>query len=221
MGRVGILKPPVFYCMIAVFFGICLIACGTDRDVSTVSPSEEPAAEMPEAVKPQPSPETTRVDEKEEVEMDFILRSSAFGEGAPIPLRYTCEGENVSPYLTWMGVPDGTVSFTLIVEDPDAPVGVFTHWILFNIPSSTGELMEGTGNQIQPGNGALHGKNDMNKNMYGGPCPPPGKPHRYRFTLYALDITLDLTEGISKKQALEAMEGHVLARNTLTGTYER
>jgi Raf kinase inhibitor-like YbhB/YbcL family protein len=222
-GKMRNFKSPVFYCIIAMIFCICLATCGMDEDVSPVPPLEEPAVEKPETVEPQPSPETTEVDEKEgeAVAMDFLLTSSAFKEGEPIPARYTCEGENLSPYLSWAGAPDGTVSFALIVEDPDAPIGVFTHWILFNIPSSTGELKEGTGNQVQTGIGALHGKNDMNKNMYGGPCPPPGKPHRYQFTLYALDTTLDLAEGISRKQALAAIEGHVLAQNTLTGTFGR
>jgi Raf kinase inhibitor-like YbhB/YbcL family protein len=221
MGRMMNLKPHVFHCIIAVIFCICLAGCGTDEDVSPVPPLEEPAVEKPENVEPQPPAETTTVKEKEDVEMDFLLTSSAFKEGEPIPARYTCEGENLSPYLTWEGVPDSTVSFALIVEDPDAPVGVFTHWILFNIPSSTSELTEGTGNQVQPAIDALHGKNDMNKKMYGGPCPPSGKPHRYQFTLYALDTTLDLAEGISKKQALAAIEGHVLAQSTLTGTFGR
>ena len=223
MGRVRLLKSSVFFCMVTVIFCVFLIACGANGDASTVPPLEKPAVEKPETGEPQPPPETTEVDEKEEEEMvvDFILTSSAFKEGEPIPARYTCEGENLSPYLTWGGIPDGTVSFALIVDDPDAPAGVFTHWVLFNIPSSMSELEEGAGNQVRTAIGALHGKNDMNKNMYGGPCPPAGKPHRYQFTLYALDTTLDLAEGVSKKQALAAIEGHVLARSTLTGTFKR
>ena len=220
-GRVRILKSPVFYCMVTVFCCVFLIACGADKDASPVSSPEEPAVEKPETAEPQLPPETATAEESEEVEMDFILTSSAFKEGEPIPARYTCEGENLSPHLTWVGVPDGTVSFLLIVDDPDAPAGVFTHWVLFNIPSSISELEEGAGNQVKTTIGALHGKNDMNKNMYGGPCPPSGKPHHYQFTLYALDTTLDLAEGVTKKQALAAIEGHVLAQSTLTGTFKR
>jgi Raf kinase inhibitor-like YbhB/YbcL family protein len=197
------------------------MACGADKDVSPIPPFDEPAIENPETGETQLPSETNTVDESEEAEMDFVLNSNAFEEGEPIPVRYTCRGENLSPFLTWVGVPDGTVSFALIVDDPDAPAGLFTHWVLFNIPSRISELEEGAGNQVQTAIGALHGKNDMNKNMYGGPCPPSGKPHRYQFTLYALDTTLDLAEGVSRKQTLAALEGHVLARSTLTGTFKR
>jgi Raf kinase inhibitor-like YbhB/YbcL family protein len=221
MGRAKIFNSPVFYCMVTIFFCVCLVACGTDKDASPVPPPKKPAVEKLETGEPQLPPETTAVDENEEVEMDFIVTSNAFKEGEPIPVRYTCEGENLSPFLAWSGVPDGTVSLALIVDDPDAPAGVFTHWVLFNIPSSISELDEGTGNQVQTTIGALHGKNDMSKNMYGGPCPPAGKPHHYQFTLYALDTTLDLGEGVSRKQALAAIEGHVLAQNTLTSTFKR
>ena len=221
MDRVGILKSPVFYCIIAAIFCVFLIACGADEDASPILSPEEPLVEKPETDEPQLPPVTATIDESEEAKMDFVLTSSAFKEGEPIPARYTCEGENLSPYLAWVGVPDDTVSFALILDDPDAPAGVFTHWVLFNIPSDISELDEGAGNQVQTTLGALHGKNNMNKNMYGGPCPPSGKPHHYRFTLYALDTTLDLAEGVSRKQVLTAIEGHVLAQNTLTGTFKR
>jgi Raf kinase inhibitor-like YbhB/YbcL family protein len=127
----------------------------------------------------------------------------------------------MSPHLAWSGTPAGTVSFALIVDDPDAPGGVFTHWIVFNIPSTANELREGAGNSTSPASSALHGKNDMRKDLYGGPCPPPGNAHHYRFTLYAIDTTLDLAEGASKQQVLEAIEGHVIGRSTLTGTFKR
>jgi Raf kinase inhibitor-like YbhB/YbcL family protein len=221
MGRARILRLPVFYCLVTVIFCVCMVACGADQDTPPVAPLDEPAVEKPETGEPQLPPETNTIDESKEAEMDFVLTSNAFKEGEPIPARYSCEGENLSPFLTWMGVPDGTVSFTLIVDDPDAPSGLFTHWVLFNIPLNISELEEGAGNQVQTAIGALHGKNDMNKNMYGGPCPPSGKPHRYQFSLYALDTTLDLAEGVSRKQTLEAIEGHVLALSTLTGTFKR
>ena len=153
--------------------------------------------------------------------MALVVSSSAFQEGGEIPTKYTCEGQDVSPALTWSEPPAETRSFTLIVDDPDAPVGVFTHWVLFNLPVDSRELPEAMPTQAQLPDGSLQGKNDFGKIGYGGPCPPPGRPHRYQFTLYALDQTLDLKAGASKKQVLDAMQGHILAQGRLTGTYQR
>jgi hypothetical protein len=147
--------------------------------------------------------------------------SSVFQEGERIPAKYTCEGEDISPPLTWGEVPAGTKSFALIVDDPDAPGGVFTHWVLFNLPATSRELPEAVPTQPQLPNGALQGKNDFGKIGYGGPCPPPGSPHRYRFNLYALDQPLELKAGATKKQVLEAIQGHILAQAQLTGIYQR
>jgi Raf kinase inhibitor-like YbhB/YbcL family protein len=107
------------------------------------------------------------------------------------------------------------------MDDPDAPVGVFTHWVLFNLPAATTGLPEAVPTQAQLQDGSLQGKNDFGRTGYGGPCPPSGRPHRYQFTLYALDQTLDLKAGASKKQVLDAMQGHILAQGRLTGTYQR
>ena len=107
------------------------------------------------------------------------------------------------------------------MDDPDAPGGVFTHWLLFNIPPDSRELPEAVPAQAELASGALQGKTDFGRTGYGGPCPPPGRPHRYQFTLYALDQPLDLEGGASKKQLLSAMEGHILAQGQLTGTYQR
>ena len=153
--------------------------------------------------------------------MALVVSSSAFQEGGEIPTKYTCEGQDVSPALTWSEPPAETRSFTLIVDDPDAPVGVFTHWVLFNLPADSRGLPEAVPTQAQLPDGSLQGKNDFGKIGYGGPCPPPGRPHRYQFTLYALDQTLDLKAGASKKQVLDAMQGHILAQGRLTGTYQR
>ncbi|MFQ5996441.1 MAG: YbhB/YbcL family Raf kinase inhibitor-like protein [Dehalococcoidales bacterium] len=153
--------------------------------------------------------------------MALVVSSSAFQEGAEIPTKYTCEGQDVSPALTWSESPAGTQSFALIVDDPDAPVGVFTHWVLFNLPADSRGLPEAVSTQAQLSDGSLQGKNDFGKIGYGGPCPPPGRPHRYQFTLYALDQTLALKAGASKKQVLEAMQGHILVQGRLTGTYQR
>ena len=157
----------------------------------------------------------------EEVEMTLAVSSAAFQEGGKIPASYTCEGRDVSPALTWGEPPAGTQSFALIMDDPDAPGGVFTHWVLFNLPADSRELPEAVPTQPQLSDGSLQGKNDFGKTGYGGPCPPSGRPHRYQFTLYALDQTLDLKAGASKKQAIDAMQGHILAQGRLTGTYQR
>jgi len=154
-------------------------------------------------------------------EAKMELKSTAFQEGNRIPAKYTCQGQDISPELTWSGVPEETQSLALIVDDPDAPGGVFTHWVLFNIPPGSRELSEAVPSQAQLPNRALQGRNDFGTIGYGGPCPPPGRPHRYQFTLYALDQALDLKVGASKKQVLNAMQGHVLAQGQLTGTYQR
>ncbi len=156
-----------------------------------------------------------------EGEMALTVSSSAFKEGDRIPAKYTCQGQDVSPPLAWGEPPAGTQSFALIVDDPDAPGGVFTHWVLFNIPPDSRNLPEAVPTQAELASGALQGKTDFGRTGYGGPCPPPGHPHRYQFTLYALDQPLGLEGGTSKKQLLSAMEGHILAQGQLTGTYQR
>jgi len=151
----------------------------------------------------------------------FKLTSPAFEEGGYIPRKYTCEGDDVSPPLSWEDYPSETKSFVLIVEDPDAPRGVFTHWIAYNIPADVNMLEEGVERVEKLPSGIMQGVNDFGRIGYGGPCPPPGKPHRYVFKLYALDVVLDLEPGASKDEVLKAMSGHILAEATLTGLYSR
>ena len=151
------------------------------------------------------------------------VSSAAFGPGQRIPVRYTCDGEDVSPPLRWQGAPTGTRSFALVVDDPDAPVGTFIHWVLYNIPPDRSDLPEGVPRQLEvPGIG-LQGTNDFRDNRIGyrGPCPPPGKPHRYFFKLYALNTTLDIIKGASAATVERAMRGHILAQGQLMGTYGR
>ncbi|RME48616.1 MAG: YbhB/YbcL family Raf kinase inhibitor-like protein [Caldilineae bacterium] len=148
--------------------------------------------------------------------MAFVLTSSAFGMGEKIPVRYTCDGEDISPPLQWSDPPAGTQTFTLIMDDPDAPVGVWDHWLLFNLPAGTRALPE----KATPPAGSVDGKNSWGRTGYGGPCPPRGT-HRYFFKLYALDTSLNLPAGASKKDLLRAMEGHILAQAELMGTYAR
>jgi Raf kinase inhibitor-like YbhB/YbcL family protein len=146
------------------------------------------------------------------------LSSAVFQDGSPIPDRYTCQGGDVSPPLTWDEPPAGTLSLALIVDDLDTS-GRFTHWVLFNIPADVRGLPESISRP--PLASALEGKNDFGKIGYGGPCPPPGKAHRYRFALYALDISLNLEAGVSKGQVLDAMKDHAIAQGELIGTYRR
>jgi Raf kinase inhibitor-like YbhB/YbcL family protein len=157
----------------------------------------------------------------EEGEMVLPVLSPAFQDGTRIPVKYTCQGQDVSVPLTWSDSPSGTDSFALILDDADAPGGVFTHWILFNIPSDSRELPEAVPAQAQLPSGALQGKNDFGRLGYSGPCPPTGPSHQYRFTVYALDQPLNLKAGASRKQVVDSMKGHILAQGQLTGTYQR
>lgn len=153
--------------------------------------------------------------------MNLPLSSAAFKDGESIPARYTCEGQDISPPLAWEEPPQSTGAFALIFDDPDASAGLFTHWVLFNLKATVRELGEGIPAPERIKNGAIEGKSDFNMIGYGGPCPPPGKVHHYRFTLYALDRPLDLPRGASRQQLLDAMKGHILAQGQLTGTYQR
>ena len=149
------------------------------------------------------------------------ITSTAFQAGETIPTRYSCDGQDISPALSWSGVPERTQSFALILDDPDAPGGTFTHWVIFNIPAETLELEEAIPTSPQLPNGALQGRNSFGAIGYGGPCPPRGTLHHYHFVIYALGETLDLTAGASKAQVLNAMQGHILAQAEIIGTYQR
>ena len=148
------------------------------------------------------------------------IETSAFSAGQPIPQRFTCDGADASPALSWSEAPQGTKSFALIVDDPDAPAGTWVHWVIFNLPAQTHALPEGVP-QTDSAAGGTQGRNDFGKIGYNGPCPPPGKPHRYFFKLYALDATLDLKPGAKKAEVERAMQNHVLAHSELMGTYAR
>jgi Raf kinase inhibitor-like YbhB/YbcL family protein len=156
--------------------------------------------------------------------MSFKLTSTAFGDGGEIPSACTCEGEDRSPELTWSGLPDGTRSLVLIVDDPDAPDPaaprmVWDHWLLYNLPPESGGLPAAVGPDRLPA-GTLEGVNSWGRTGYGGPCPPVGR-HRYFHILYALDTRFQDLGHPTKNLLLEAMEGHILARTELVGTYEK
>jgi len=146
----------------------------------------------------------------------FVLSSPAFADGGKIPTKYTCDGVNVSPPLKWDGVPGGTKSLALLVEDPDAPGGVFTHWIVYGISPDVREIKEG-----ETALGAVEGSNDFGKTGYAGPCPPPGKPHRYVFKLLALDSLPQIDDKPTRERFNEAIKGHVIAEARLTGIYSK
>jgi len=152
--------------------------------------------------------------------MALEISSPGFSEGDMIPTCYTCDGPDVSPELSWRGVPEAAKSLALICDDPDAPMGTWVHWVLFNIPSSANGLTAEIPSDASLENGARHGTNDFRRLGYGGPCPPGGT-HRYFFKLYALDTELDLDSGVTKAQLLEAMQGHILTEAQLMGTYKR
>jgi Raf kinase inhibitor-like YbhB/YbcL family protein len=153
--------------------------------------------------------------------MTFTLTSSAFTEGAAIPDRHTCSGAEVSPPLRWTDAPAGTRAFALVVDDPDAPRGTFTHWLVWNLPADADSLPEtGRGGGQLPG-GAPEGTNSGGDRGWMGPCPPPGGPHRYHFTLHALDAELQLPAGADRAAVLAAVERHSLGQARLMGRYER
>ncbi len=142
------------------------------------------------------------------------LESLEFAHHQPIPTKFTCQGEDVSPQLNFFDLPEGTATLAIIVDDPDAPGGTFDHWIAWNISPELGMIREG-------GPVPNHGLNHFNQMRYRGPCPPPGGPHRYFFKVYALDTVLDLEDGATKEQLLDSMEGHILDQTELVGTYQR
>jgi Raf kinase inhibitor-like YbhB/YbcL family protein len=152
--------------------------------------------------------------------MALDLRSSAFSDGGRIPSKYTCDGKDTSPPLSWTGIPAGGKCLALTCDDPDAPRGLWVHWVVFDLPPSATGLPEGVPATPEISGGGRQGKNDFGKIGYGGPCPPSGT-HRYVFTLYALDSTLGLPAGATRQDLLAAMRNRALGEATLTGTYSR
>jgi Raf kinase inhibitor-like YbhB/YbcL family protein len=157
---------------------------------------------------------------KEDNTMKLEIKSKAFVEGGTIPKKYTCDGSDISPPLSWTQPPEGTRSLVLICDDPDAPMGTWVHWVLYNLSPNRLELPEGVPGKKEVLSGAKQGTNDFRKIGYGGPCPPGGT-HRYYFKLYAIDSELDLNAGATKKEVLREIEGHILAEGQLMGRYSR
>ncbi len=188
-----------------LFIGLVMsIAACTSQPAQVVSPTEIQSTNI----------------QTEEVPMTFKLTSPAFENGAAIPSDFSCKGRDISPALTWTDPPAGTKSFTIIMDDPDAPIGTWVHWVIFNIPASTHDLKEGTPTDAKLSDGSIQGITSARSTGYHGPCPPSGT-HRYFFKLYALDVMLELSSKADKKDVLAAMEGHVLANTELMGTFSR
>jgi len=149
------------------------------------------------------------------------LKTTSFTAGGFIPKRFTCEAADVSPALAWTDPPLGTQSFAIIEDDPDAPSGTFVHWVVYDLPAAYRKLQEGlSGNDPMPG-GGRQGTNDFSRTGYSGPCPPPGRPHRYFIRLYAVDAILNLRPAATRKELDAAMQGHILARAELMGRFQR
>jgi Raf kinase inhibitor-like YbhB/YbcL family protein len=202
-GNGGLLPARSFSRLIVFVFALLLLcACGLNGQTRQTGQTTQSA---------QSNPATTK----------FQLASSAFSAGGMIPKQFSCEGTDGSPQLNWSGVPSAAHSLALIMDDPDAPAGTWVHWVLYNLPASAKELAEGVEKQEQLADGTLQGRNSFGKAGYGGPCPPPGNPHRYFFKIYALDLKLDLKAGASKDELEQAMKGHILGQAELIGKYGR
>ena len=152
--------------------------------------------------------------------MTISVSSSAFQEGGMIPSKYTCDGQDISPPLSWEGTPEATKSIALISDDPDAPMGTWVHWVMWNIPPNVHELTENVSSNPELPDGSRQGITDFGRSGYGGPCPPGGT-HRYYFKVYALDTVLELSNRTKKTDLLKAMKGHILAEGQLMGKYKR
>ena len=152
--------------------------------------------------------------------MSIKVTSAAFNDGEMIPSKYTCDGANVSPPLSWSGVPANAKTLALICDDPDAPGKTWVHWVVYDLPASTSSLPENVSKEENLAAGGKQGTTDFKKIGYGGPCPPSGT-HRYYFKIYALDVFTSLNPGATKDQLLKAMEGHIVAQGQLMGKYKR
>ena len=149
------------------------------------------------------------------------LKTTSFTPGGFIPKRFTCEAADVSPALAWTDPPLGTQSFAIIEDDPDAPSGTFVHWVVYDLPAAYRKLPEALSRNDQMPDGGRQGTNDFSRTGYSGPCPPPGRPHRYFIRLYAVDAILNLRPAATRKEVDAAMQGHILAQAELMGRFAR
>jgi Raf kinase inhibitor-like YbhB/YbcL family protein len=203
--------------MLLLTLSACQAAPAAESAPQAAAPVEA-AATNPPAVENQAKPSEELSTPEEVPGMSFQITSSAFSAGSAIPAIYSCKGKDMSPPLAWGQPPAGTASLVLIMDDPDAPVGTWDHWVVFNLPASLTGLQEGASTAMPAG--AVTGRNSWKRSDYGGPCPPGGT-HRYFFKLYALDTTLNLTDKANKKDVETAMSGHILLQTELIGTFSK
>lgn len=204
--------------MSLIMVTLALSACTSVGDHPTATMPVEPTAVGTAQTLPSRSAATQTLLIKE---TEMKLSTSAFTDGQPIPTRYTCSGENISPTLAIEGVPTGAKSLVLIMDDPDAPSGTWVHWVLYNIPPTVTDLPERLASDAQLSGIGSQGPTSFGRPGYGGSCPPAGKAHRYFFKLYALDLEPTLKAGLDKGSLLKQMEGHILAEAQVMGTYQR
>ncbi len=163
----------------------------------------------------------TEVRLKAQPRVDWKVSTTAFAPGGTIPKRFTCEGQDISPPLSWTSPPPGTQSLVLMILDPDAPSGTWTHWLIYNLPPTLRQLPENVPKHARLANGAAQGRNDFGRLGFGGPCPPPGKPHHYHFRLFALNTRLSLAPGATRPQVEQAIRGHIIAQAELVARFGR
>ena len=201
---------------------ICLFVISACLLLSSCGPRPRVTTNGPEPIPPQ----ATQVPESNEIQgdehMDFRLTSTAFESSGPIPARYTCSGDDISPPLQWSGAPKKTVAYALICDDPDAPRGTWVHWVAYNIPADCLSLPEAmpTGASLQAPVKLTQGTNSSDKTGYQGPCPPSGT-HRYFFKLYALEKDVTLKPGATKAELLDQLKNNIIAKTELMGTFAR
>jgi Raf kinase inhibitor-like YbhB/YbcL family protein len=204
----------IFFCLLAISLSACASQPAASVEIQTSTD-----APVPTAISNSPTQAPAPLPPTKEASLSFEISSPAFTNGQPIPSDFSCDGNDSSPALAWTEPPSGTQSFALIMDDPDAPMGTWVHWVIFNIPASARGLAESMPTDSQLSDGSVQGKTSAGSNGYHGPCPPSGT-HRYFFKLYALDTILSLTAKADKKELLAAMEGHVLANAELMGTFK-
>ncbi|MCD6424505.1 MAG: YbhB/YbcL family Raf kinase inhibitor-like protein [Anaerolineales bacterium] len=205
----------ILTCCLALFAAGCAPAPEPAQEPVPVMEEEAVEEVIPTDTSLPPTEEqkSEEADEEEPTMVEMTLTSPAFAQDEAIPLQFSCDGDDLSPELAWAGVPEGAASLVLIMDDPDAPVGTWDHWLLFDMPPDLEGLAQGS-------TAGTEGNNSWNRTGYGGPCPPGGT-HRYFFKLYALDTTLDLPAGTAKGALEAALEGHILGQTELMGTYTR
>lgn len=200
--------------LIIIFISGCVTV---ENNAKTDEIAEEVTGEVTAGVTETEEEYKREVDVMEEIS----ISSGVFVEGESIPVEYTCDGRDVSPPLLLKGIPESAKSIALIMDDPDAPGRTFVHWVMYNVPAGTRQFPKGIPTTATLNDGSRQGMSDFGRTGYGGPCPPPGKPHRYYFRVYALDNVLDLPHGASRQQLEKAMQGHILAKSELMGRYGR